>query len=78
MDIIDFISRQFTYTVSHNPMIGMMLLMLIGMSIFLFYLALFYFLFTHTKNPFLKYIFGLFFVSLTKLWPDSKDKKKKK
>lgn len=78
MDIIDFISKQFTYTVSHNPMIGIMLLMLIGMSIFLFYLALFYFLFTHIKNPLLKYIFGLFFVSLAKLWPKAEKKKKKK
>lgn len=84
MEIINFLLEQFTYALKNNQGIRIMLLLLIVMTIFAFYLSIFYFLFTHTSNPKLKSFFGLFIESLMKLIPDDimdetkADAKKKK
>lgn len=85
MDIVNFLLKEFSSLIATNQGIRIMLVLLIAMTIFAFYLSIFYFLFTHTSNPKLKSFFGLFIESLMKLIPDdimdetkAEDKKKKK
>lgn len=78
MEIVNKVLELFVYTINHNPMVGMMFLMLIGMSIFAFYLGVFYLIFTRTKNPLIKRISWMFLESLLKLIPENKNTKMKK
>lgn len=46
-------------------------ILILGIIMYFVYLALFLFLFTHTKNPFLNNLFGFVLESLWMLFPNS-------